>query len=123
MTQQLFLSQPIRGVEGRYVKQAACGAFAIVVVDFEPVAWGGFELAIASDVSLVFTAGDEDHRVVFGCVDALAEGIAEELGTRTDLEVRVKVILRRMVFHAVDSNEMSFRQAGRRAARAALERF
>lgn len=122
MTQQVFLSQPIRDVEARYVRQSACGAFAIVTVDFEPKAYG-IELAVPSDVRLDFYGHAWDYRFVFGCVEALAEGITGELGTRPDLDVRTKVILRRMVLHPVDSNEMSFRHAGRLAARTALERF
>ncbi|WP_460395628.1 hypothetical protein [Actinophytocola sediminis] len=122
MTQQVFLSQPIRDVEVRYVRQSACGAFAIATVDFEPKAYG-FELAIPSDVRLEFYEHDWDYQSVFSYVEALAQGITEELGTRPDLDVRVKVILRRMVLHPVDSNEMSFRHVGRLAARTALERF
>lgn len=122
VAQQVFLSQPIRDVEVRHVMQSACGAFAIVTVDFEPKAYG-IELAVPSDVRLDFYEHAWDYRFVFGCVEALAEGITEELGTRPDLDVRTKVILRRMVLHPVDSNEMSFRHAGRLAARTALERL
>jgi hypothetical protein len=123
VTQQAFLSQPIRDVEVRYVKQiSGPGAFAIVTLDFEPWAYG-FELAIPGDVRLEFSDHDWDYESVFRYVDALAKGITEELGTRPDLDVRTKVILRRMGLHLVDSNEMAFRHAGRLAVRAALERF
>jgi hypothetical protein len=123
VTQQAFLSQPIRDVEVRYVRQTAgAGAFAIVTVDFEPNSYG-FELAIPSDVRLDFHEHDWDYESVFRYIEALANGITEELSTRPDLDVRTKVILRRMALHLVDSNEMSFRHAGRLAVRAALERF
>jgi hypothetical protein len=119
----VFPSQSIRDVEARYVRQSACGAFAIVTVDFEPKQYG-FELAIPNDVRFDFGEfGDQDYRFVFGCLDALVEGITEELGKRSDLDVRTTVMLRRIRFHAVDSNEMSFRHAGRMLAWTALERL
>jgi hypothetical protein len=123
VTQQIFLSQPIRDVEVRYVRQAACGAFAIVTVDFEPTAWDRVQLAISSDVRLDFGGYDQDYQSVLGCIEGLARGITEELDTRPDLDVRVKVILRRIVFHPVDSNELSFQYAGRLVARTAIERL
>ena len=122
MTPELFLSQPIRDVEVRYVKHAACGAFAIATLDFEPQRYG-FGLDIARGVRLEVDEYGQDYRDVFAYVDALAAGITEELGTRPDLDVRARAILRRMVINPVDSNEMAFRHAGRLAARAALERF
>jgi hypothetical protein len=124
VTLQTFPSQSIRDVEARHVKQAACGAFAIVTVDFEPKQYG-FELAIPNNVRFDFgdDGDDQDYRFVFGCLDALVEGITEELGKRQDLDVRTRVLLRRIRFHAVDSNEMSFRHAGRMLAWTALERF
>lgn len=123
VTLKTFPSQPIRDVQARHVIQAACGAFAIVTVDFEPKRYG-FELAMPNDVRFDFGDGDDqDYRFVFGCLDALVEGITEELGKRPDLDVRTTVMLRRMRFHAVDSNEMSFRHAGRMLAWTALERF
>lgn len=123
MTQRVTLSQPIRDVRIRYVKQAACGAFAIVTVDFEPTNWNKVHVVISSDVRLDFDGVDQDYDFVFGCVDGLAKGITDELDTRPDLDVRVKVVLRRIVFHPVDSNELAFRHAGRLVARAALDRL
>jgi hypothetical protein len=123
VTQQLFLSQPIRDVQTRYVKQSSGpGAFAIVTVDFEPQRYG-FDLTIPRGVRFDFDEYGHDYRDVFAYLGALAEGITDELGTRPELDVRARVILRRMVIHAVDSNEMAFRHAGRLTARTALERF
>jgi elongation factor G len=119
----VFPSQSIRGVDVRYVKQTSGpGAFAILTVDFEPTTYG-IDLTIPGDVRLEFGEYDFGYQSVFGYLDGLAWGITEELGTRPDLDVRTKVILRRLVLHLVDSNEMAFRHAGRLAARAALERF
>ena len=121
----MFPPNPIRDVEARYVKVGACGAFAIAIVDFEP-AWPGsarFELAIPGDLRLDLGGiDDQDYRFVFECVHALADGITEEFEARPDLDVRTKVVLRRIVINPIDSNSPSFRQAGRIAARAALER-
>jgi hypothetical protein len=118
-----FPIHPIRDIEARYVKYAACGVFAIVTVDFEPGQGVGFELALAGDVRFVFgpDGGDCEYRSVFTYLDELAEGIREELAAEKQVLADVKVILRRMVIHPVDSNERSFRAAGKLAARAALE--
>ena len=59
---------------------------------------------------------------MFECIHALADGITEEFEARPDLNVRTRVVLRRIVINPIDSNSLSFRQAGRIAARAALER-
>ncbi|MCO6005630.1 hypothetical protein NE236_11620 [Actinoallomurus purpureus] len=121
-----FPSHPIREVEARYVKQAVCGVFAVVTVDFEPGhgAGNGIELAIPTDVCFVFgrNGGDHDYRVVFGYLDAFAKGMLEELAANQQIIMDAKVILRRMVIHDVDSNERSFHTAGKMAARTALER-
>ncbi|NUW38167.1 hypothetical protein HTZ77_43235 [Nonomuraea sp. SMC257] len=100
--------------------------FAVVTVDFEPGngTGSGIELAIPTDVCLVFgqNGGDQDYRVVFGYLDAFAEGMCEELAAKRQIILDAKVVLRRMVIHDVDSNEHSFHTAGKMAARTALER-
>lgn len=110
-------------MEARYVKQTACGVFAIATVDFEPGRWGGFELAVPEDVRFVFpVGGDLDHRCLFPLLDALAAGIREELEADRRILIETRAVLRRMVVHEVDSGEHAFRTAGRIAARAALGR-
>ncbi len=123
VTQQVFPSQPIRDVQVRYVRQTAgAGAFAILTVDFEPTTYG-IDLTIPGDVRLEFDEFEWDYQSLFRYLEGLVWGVTEELGTRPDLDVRTKVILRRLVLHPVDSNELGFRHAGRLVARAALERF
>lgn len=121
----MFPSEAIRDVEARYVKAGACGAFAIASVDFEP-AWPGsahFELVIPGDMRLDLGGIDyQDYRFVFECIHALADGMTEESEARPELEVRARVVLRRIVIHPIDSNSLSFRQAGRLAVRLAFER-
>lgn len=98
-----FPTRPLLGVRARYIRQTSCPCdYADVTVDFLPGAPG------------LEVPGDEDEYVA-----ALIDGIREELAAT---EVAVRVVVRDLRTHEVDSREHSFRTAGRLAAREALSR-
>ncbi|MFB7666727.1 hypothetical protein ACFC1R_22715 [Kitasatospora sp. NPDC056138] len=114
-----FPSQPIRDVRILHRKQTSGpGLFADVTLDFEPSGEGFvFEVADALQVDYSFP------RELPHFYAALGRGIGEELARdRAPVVVAVRVVLKAVRAHEIDSNELSFLTAGRRAALAALER-
>jgi hypothetical protein len=105
----MSFTEPIRGINVRYVKQSCCGAFAIITVDFEP----------AYDYEFVSRVSADDLPPEY--VEPVGEGIQEAVAG-TELE-RARAVLTAARWHEVDSNEMSFREAGRRAVSAVLEQL
>jgi hypothetical protein len=98
-----------RDIKVRYGNQTGCGGLAIARVDVEPAA----ENAVVDAVSEV-----DDRELVDMCVASLAEGVAEELRARQLPPVRV--VVRWVLAHPVDSNEYVYREVGRRVVRAAV---
>ncbi|MER6401035.1 hypothetical protein ABT263_34100 [Kitasatospora sp. NPDC001603] len=122
----LFPPRPLRDVQARHLRQAGgCGGgAAIVTVDFEPCTGPTrFELTLPDDVRFRFgpAGGDEDYREVFSLLEALDEGLREVLAEDGRITVHCRAVLRSMVVHPVDSHPRAFREAGRLAARKALE--
>ncbi len=97
-----------RDVEVRYGNQTGCGGLAIARVDVEPAA----EVEVVDAVTKV-----DDRELVDMCVASLAEGVAEEV--RDQRLPPVRVVVRWVLAHAVDSNEYVYREVGRRAVRVA----
>jgi len=60
-----------------------------------------------------------DRELVDMCVASLGAGVAAEL--RDEGLPPVRVVVRWVLAHAVDSNEYVYREAGRRAVRAAAQ--
>ncbi|HEV8219235.1 MAG TPA: hypothetical protein VGQ05_03110 [Streptosporangiaceae bacterium] len=114
-----FPAQAIRGVRARSAPAAACGMFADVTVDFEPSA-AGVEVSLPDGLQVA--DGGIGSGVPLGYLAGLAEGIRAGLAAgRPDLMTATLVVVRRVQVHPVDSSVVSFRAAGRIAARQALD--
>lgn len=103
-----------------YARQAGCPSdFAEITADFEP--WeDGFAFEVAGNAVVKGCSWAEE---VPGFHAAVAAGMGEELADQgTGTIVAVAVVLRGIRVHAVDSNDRSFRMAGRLAVRGALIR-
>lgn len=103
-------------VEGRHKKQSGGrGQYGVAVVRFEPLPRGtGFEFV------------DDIHGGVIpkGLIPAVGRGIEESMARGGDQGYRMVDIRATVIdgkHHSVDSDEMSFRMAGARALRAAIE--
>ncbi|WP_181799104.1 hypothetical protein [Kitasatospora acidiphila] len=108
----------IRDVHVRLVKPTVCGHFAIATADFEP---------LPADGELLFEFALElsEERLPLDLAEAFERGLREELYAAGDgrLPVRAfRVRLHDARWSAVDSNEMIFQAAGRKAAAEALRR-
>jgi elongation factor G len=93
--------------------------FADVTVDFEPSA-AGVEVSLPDGLQVA--DGGIGSGVPLGYLAGLAEGIRAGLAAgRPDLMTATLVVVRRVQVHPVDSSVVSFRAAGRIAARQALD--
>ncbi|HEY8482458.1 MAG TPA: hypothetical protein VIL71_21750 [Spirillospora sp.] len=121
----LFLDA-VRGVHIHYARNiGACGPFADITVDFEPLPDG------ASGFTFTNLVDPEDLPSEFA--EAVAQGIRRELLGDVEYEweeplpqagpeaLDVHVTLTDAKWHPVDSGESGFRRAGRMAVRAALD--
>jgi translation elongation factor EF-G len=115
----------IRDVHVRYAKNiGACGPFADITVDFEPLPDG------MTEFDFVNLVDETDLPPEFA--EAVADGIRRELLGDVDERAKplpqagpealaVQVALTHARWHELDSTESGFRQAGRLAVRAALD--
>ncbi|MFC5745212.1 hypothetical protein [Actinomadura rugatobispora] len=115
----------VRDVHVRYIKNiGACGPFAVITVDFEPLPDG------VTEFDFVNLVDEADLPPEFA--EAVADGIRRELLGDVDYEwekplpqagpdaLAVQVALTDARWHEVDSGERGFRRAGRLAVRTAL---
>lgn len=109
----------VRDVHVRLVKPAVCGHYAVATADFEALPADGEAL-------FEFVLEIPGNRLPPEFAEAFERGLREELYATGDgrLPVRAfRVRLHDAEWHRVDSNEMIFQAAGRRAAAEALRRF
>lgn len=108
--------RPVRDVRVRLVTPSACGVFAIATTDFEP-------LPADSGLLFEFAAEVPEDRLPREFADAFEHGVHHALcasGTRRVPTAAFRVRLHDATWHEVDSNEVVFAKAGRRAAAEAL---
>lgn len=122
-----FPPHPIRDVSARFVKQTCGGShYAVVTVDFEPRpgAPEGLSLVLPGVLDLSFgrQGGYAPYQVVFGYLDALADGMREALAGQPGVGIDTTVFLRRLSMRRGGSTNLAFRMVGYAAARTALER-
>lgn len=119
MERSRFPIYPIRDVEAKIVEPRCCGMVAFATVDFEPLSSCSYEFEVAGGLRVV---GGYDG-VPLGFLTALNDGIRSELAKdEHNIEVAVRVLLRQVMVHLVDSSEGAFRSVGRKAVLMALER-
>ncbi|MFB7619693.1 hypothetical protein [Kitasatospora sp. NPDC056181] len=108
----------IRDVHVRLVKFTMCGHYAIATADFIPLPADG-------EQHFEFVLEVPEDRLPLYLAEAFERGLREELYSTDDgrLPVRAfRVRLHNAKWHEVDSNEMIFKAAGRKAAAEALRR-
>jgi translation elongation factor EF-G len=117
-----FPIQPVRDIEAKVVQQTGCpGMVAIVTVDFEPLSQRGYEFEVASGLRVSGLGGFDAVSLAF--LTALDDGIRGELAEdEHNVDAAVRVLLREVKVHPVDSSEHAFRAAGRKAVHLALRR-
>ena len=108
------LRSPIKNIEGKHKKQTGgSGQFAVCFIHIEPLPGGGIEF---------------ENKIVGGSIPrqfipSVEKGIRDSLhkGPLTGHEiVDLKITLYDGKYHSVDSNDVAFQQAGRKAIRAAF---
>ncbi|AGL15738.1 hypothetical protein [Actinoplanes sp. N902-109] len=111
---------PIRGVRVRTGTQTNCGGIAAATADFEPQADPGVGFAV--ELALEYGPRDcRDEELEAECCAWIEGGIRAELADRFGLPLpSVRVVLRRVLLHLVDSNERRNHEAGRELVRHAL---
>ncbi|MFG2100959.1 hypothetical protein ACGFJ5_10190 [Micromonospora echinaurantiaca] len=116
MSDQPDWRTPIRAVHVRHGTQTACGGIAIVLADVEPHAAYAFTARFDGR-----PPGPADLRQE--CVEGFADGMRTELARLCGGQPPpVRVVLRRILVHDVDSSAAINRAAGRLAAAEAVRR-
>jgi hypothetical protein len=114
---------PVRDVHVRVGTQTNCSGIAIARADFEPPAdpAEGFVFVVA----LEYREGQyQDEELAAFCCEHVEAGVREELTRRADVTLpAVRIVLRYVLQHPVDSNELRNREAGRLLVTRALERL
>ena len=110
------ISEAVRGVEGRYVKQTGGhGQYGHVVIDLEPNPGGGFEFVDHTKGGVI--PREYVRSVATGIEEALETGVLAGYPM-----LNVRAILVDGSFHAVDSSDLAFKIAGSLALQAAARR-
>ena len=107
---------PIRDLRSKVGNQTGCGGMAVILVDFEPSA--AFEVVNAVTEIRPNLGGDQE--LVDFCVANVADGVRLELLEHLGELPAVRVVVREVFPHAVDSNESVNRRAGQDVTRQAL---
>ncbi|MEU6078229.1 hypothetical protein [Micromonospora sp. NPDC047074] len=116
VTDQPDWTTAVRAVHVRHGTQTSCGGIAVVLADVEPHPAYAFVARFGGE-----PPGPADLRGE--CVEGFADGIRTELARLCGGQPPpVRVVLRRILVHEVDSSAAVNRAAGRRAAAEAVRR-
>jgi hypothetical protein len=114
-------SAVIRGITVTAGTQANCSGFARAVADFEPQtdASEGFTFVLAIEER---PGRYRDDELAARCCEHIERGVRAELAEHFGSALpAVRVVLRRILVHPVDSTEVRNHEAGRGLARRALQ--
>jgi hypothetical protein len=107
----------LRGVTVTAGTQTNCGGFARAVADFEPQTGFTFVLALEERPGRY-----RDDELEARCCEHIERGVRAELAEHFGSALpAVRVILRRVLVHPVDSTAVRNHEAGRGLARCALQ--
>ncbi|SCF49074.1 hypothetical protein GA0070216_13127 [Micromonospora matsumotoense] len=112
---------PVRDVQATAGSQTNCSGFARAVADFEPQPdpSDGFAFVVALEER---PGAFHDDELAAWCCEHVESGVRAELAEHFGgMLPPVRVVLRRVLQHPVDSNEPRNREAGRRLVLRALE--
>ncbi len=107
---------PIRDLRAKVGNQTGCGGMAVILVDFEP----GAAFEVVNAVTDVRPNLGGDQELVDICVASVADGVRLELLEHLGELPAVRVVVREVFPHAVDSNESVNRRAGQDVTQQAL---
>jgi hypothetical protein len=112
---------PVRDVQVTAGTQTNCSGFARAVADFEPQPdpSDGFVFVVALEER---PGAFHDDELAAWCCEHIESGVRAELAEHFGgVLPSVRVVLRRVLQHPVDSNERRNQEAGRRLVLSALE--